>query len=252
MTDALCPYQGGKRSLLKHLLPLVPEHHCYTEVFCGAAALLFAKEPSPLEVINDINGDLVNAFRCARHHNSALVEEMFLRLNSRQEFRQKHGEGQTDIQRAAEFLIHRSLSFGGNATCFGVTRTGGGGGAATSLARVRSRIERLGDRLDGVSVENLDWRRCLKLYESSKTFFFCDPPYIGTNQSAYESWTAENFAELMDVLRSGKARWLVTINDCPEAKRSLKGVKKVKRVVRARGINNKDGGKRFAELIAMN
>lgn len=38
------PWIGGKRRLAKEILPLFPEHTCYAEPFCGAAALYFMKE----------------------------------------------------------------------------------------------------------------------------------------------------------------------------------------------------------------
>ncbi|MEG0518987.1 MAG: DNA adenine methylase, partial [Bacteroidales bacterium] len=44
-------YYGGKQTLLKHILPLIPEHSLYTEAFAGGCAVLFAKEPVPFEVI---------------------------------------------------------------------------------------------------------------------------------------------------------------------------------------------------------
>ena len=50
----LVPWIGGKRRLSKHILPLFPTHTCYVEPFAGAAALLFAKEPSKVEVVDDI------------------------------------------------------------------------------------------------------------------------------------------------------------------------------------------------------
>ena len=42
----LVPWIGGKRRLVKHILPMFPAHLCYVEPFCGAAALYFAKEPA--------------------------------------------------------------------------------------------------------------------------------------------------------------------------------------------------------------
>lgn len=39
-------YYGGKQTMLKHILPLIPPHHIYTEAFCGGAAVLFAKRPA--------------------------------------------------------------------------------------------------------------------------------------------------------------------------------------------------------------
>ena len=54
---------GGKGQMTKKLLPLIPEHVTYVEVFGGGASLLFAKPPSKVEVYNDLNSGLVNFFR---------------------------------------------------------------------------------------------------------------------------------------------------------------------------------------------
>lgn len=41
--------------MVAKLLPLIPPHKIYVEPFGGGASLLFAKEPSPVEVYNDID-----------------------------------------------------------------------------------------------------------------------------------------------------------------------------------------------------
>ena len=51
-------YYGGKQTMLKYILPLIPKHKVYTESFCGGAAVLFAKLPAEAEIINDLNMDL--------------------------------------------------------------------------------------------------------------------------------------------------------------------------------------------------
>ncbi|HAW5768632.1 TPA: DNA adenine methylase, partial [Escherichia coli] len=66
-TLPIVPWIGGKRRLAKHILPQFPLHTCYVEPFCGAAALYFLKTPSKIEVINDINGELVNLYRVVKH-----------------------------------------------------------------------------------------------------------------------------------------------------------------------------------------
>ncbi len=63
---SLFPYQGGKHRVASRLAALLPQHICYVEVFAGAANVLFAKEPSECEVINDINSDVINLFRIIR------------------------------------------------------------------------------------------------------------------------------------------------------------------------------------------
>lgn len=73
MTRPIIPWMGGKSRLAKTILPLFPAHTCYTEVFAGGAGLFFKKEASKVEVLNDINGDLVNLYRVVKHHLEEFV-----------------------------------------------------------------------------------------------------------------------------------------------------------------------------------
>jgi site-specific DNA-adenine methylase len=68
--------EGGKSTLLKHILPRIPAHDIYVEPFCGAAAVLLAKPPCRLEVINDVDQELVALMRCVAHHRDALLGEL--------------------------------------------------------------------------------------------------------------------------------------------------------------------------------
>lgn len=73
----IVPWPGGKRRLAKHILPLIEgqPHRCYVEPFAGGAAILFMRTPAPVEVINDLNGELVRLYRCVRHHLEELVRQ---------------------------------------------------------------------------------------------------------------------------------------------------------------------------------
>jgi len=60
--------------LASKLLPYFPQHTKYVEVFFGGGAVFFKKEPSPVEVINDIDGDVHNLYFVLRH------QELFSRF----------------------------------------------------------------------------------------------------------------------------------------------------------------------------
>ncbi|HRJ37017.1 MAG TPA: DNA adenine methylase, partial [Flavobacteriales bacterium] len=77
-------YYGGKQALLKHLIPLIPSHKIYCEPFFGGGALFFAKPPSEVEIINDINSEVVNFFRVAKTKFDALQKEVRASLHSRE------------------------------------------------------------------------------------------------------------------------------------------------------------------------
>ena len=113
----IIPWLGGKRRLADKLLPMFPPHDCYVEVFCGGAALYFLRQiPAPVEVINDINGDLVNLYRVVQHHMEEFVRQFKWALSSRQIFKwaqETRSETLTDVQRAARFFYLQQESFGG-------------------------------------------------------------------------------------------------------------------------------------------
>ena len=116
MAKPIVPWIGGKRKLADHILPLFPEHQCYVEPFAGAAALFFLKEPSPVEVINDINGELINLYRVIKHHLEELYRQFKWLLSSCQIWQWLQDtpvETLTDVQRAARFLYLQKLAFGG-------------------------------------------------------------------------------------------------------------------------------------------
>jgi len=248
--------QGGKSSLLKYLLPLVPaDAQCYVEVFGGGAALMLAREKPQagcVEVYNDFDKELVNAFLQAKNHPEELIRELSLRPNSRANFasqRQACGRCLTEIQRAARFLHQRMISFGADGKSFGVQKKIGGNGACGSMKYLHGKIADFAARFDRVSVECLDWRRCLDLYDKESTFFFIDLPYCGGAQGAYASFTEENFREIAARLATLRGRWLLTTSDSPAMREIFAGhaitaVHRAKRIAAAN--KNVD---RYHELI---
>jgi DNA adenine methylase len=85
-TMPIISWIGGKRRLAKQILPLFPAHVCYCEPFAGGEALFFLKEPSEVEVLNEINGDLINLYRIVKFHKNAFVDELNLSFVSRELF----------------------------------------------------------------------------------------------------------------------------------------------------------------------
>jgi len=84
--NSILNYMGGKSLLTRKIIPLVPPHECYCEVFAGAAWLLFRKEESKVEIINDINSDLVTLYRVIKLHLDEFIRYLRWLLVSRDEF----------------------------------------------------------------------------------------------------------------------------------------------------------------------
>jgi site-specific DNA-adenine methylase len=71
---------GGSHHYAKRLLPRIPEHTTYVEPFAGAAALLYAKEPSAKEVIADNDADVVFLHRAVKAMTPERVAELARRF----------------------------------------------------------------------------------------------------------------------------------------------------------------------------
>ena len=234
--------------MLKYLLPLIPSHKTYIELFAGGLALLLAKEPSEVEIINDFNGELISFYRVLKYHKNEFLKEIALVPNSREYFFQyMEQRGLTDIQKAARYFLLNKLSFGGGMRAFGVSVVHGMSGIEGRLKA----ISEVTQRLQRTTIENLDWKRCIELYDRPFSFFFADPPYSHCKQNTYDSWTDAKVQELHDVLMHLQGKWLCTINDCP-VNRAIFSDCSIQAVQRQRGIHNKAGKSAlYPELIVI-
>lgn len=115
MRSPIC-WLGGKGLLVKKLLPLVPEHRIYVEVFGGGASLLLAKDPavSEVEVYNDLDSRLVNLFEVLREPEGFAEFERRAVLTpfGREVFRRaRDSEAVDPVEGAWAFFVRQS--FGG-------------------------------------------------------------------------------------------------------------------------------------------
>lgn len=220
------PWMGGKRRLAKHILPLFPAHTCYVEPFCGAAALFFMKEPSKAEVINDVNGELVNLYRVIQHHLEEFVRQYKWSLVSRQIFQWLQAtpeETLTDIQRAARFFYLQKLAFGGKQVgqTFGVRVTSK---PSLNFLRLEEELSVAHLRLSQVVIEHQDWAKCVNRYDRAETLFYCDPPYWSTTGYGVD-FPFEEYEKMAALARSIKGKMVISVNDIPEMRAVFDGLR---------------------------
>lgn len=248
----IVPWMGGKRRLAKHLLPLFPEHGCYVEPFAGGAALFFLRPtPAKVEVLNDINGDLVNLYRVVQHHFDEFVRQFEWTLNGREVFARLQSvppESMTDIQRAARFFYLQHTAFGGKASGrnFGTMTVG----KPWSAAGIADKLAAAKRRLDGVIIENEPWESCFKRYDRAHTFFYCDPPYWQTaGYGCAFAW--EQYEVLAGMMAEARGKVMVSINDHPDIRALFKGFT-VRELQIAYCIGRDKRQKRSGELAVCN
>ncbi len=191
----------------------------------GGIFLRRAKRPKS-EILNDINGEIVNTFRIARDHPDALAAEFDPCLASREIFARLLAtppESLTDIRRAARWVYLQRLSFGGKPAH--LAAPGGFGPSARrpsllSGPRAIRLIRAAGVRLQGVHIERLDWRAFIPRYDLAGTLFYLDPPYWG-HEADYGRgiFTQDDFAHMAAMLEGIEGRFLLSINDRPEIRK---------------------------------
>lgn len=209
-------YYGGKQSMLKHILPLIPAHKRYTETFCGGAAVLFAKEQVESEIINDLNGELINFYWVAQAYYSELRAEIEKTLHSREVHSHArhintHPVFFSPAQRAWAVWTLSKLSFASKQDgSFGYDFSGG---MPRKLRGAKDNFtEMLCQRLEYVTVENKNALDVLLKYDSEDTFHFVDPPYVGSDCGHYSGMFCEtHLANLLTILGSIKGKFMLTM-----------------------------------------
>ena len=209
-------WMGGKSKLAPYIVSQFPTHSCYVEAFCGGAAILLRKHRSKAEVINDIDGELINLYRCVKYHPAELAKQSVGMLHSRWLFERLKSQAigdLTDIQRAARYYAINRMAFGGGMShpSFGYTRSASAG---LSASRFERDIVLLSERLDGVFVEHLHWADCIARYDSAKTLVYCDPPYFGTSGYGIQ-FDIEQYARMAELARTMQGRMVISVNDIP-------------------------------------
>ena len=227
--EPIAPWFGGKKYLARRIIERIEAipHRCYAEPFLGMGGVFLrrAKRP-PVEIVNDINGDIVNLFRVVREHPDELVRQFRWALASRREFRRLleiPPETLTDVQRAARFAYLQRLRFSGVPTGTGMNFTAYHASRLTA-DKMHRLIEAAHRRLQGVQIECLPWGEFIRRYDRPFTLFYIDPPYWG-HEADYGKglFVRDDFALMVELLAGLKGRFILSLNDRTEVRELFKG-----------------------------
>lgn len=252
--QSILAYVGGKSLLANKIIPLIPPHHCYCEVFAGAAWLLFKKERSKVEIINDINLDLVTLYRVIQNHLDEFIRYFRWILVSREEFERfkvANPEILTDIQRAVRFYYLLKCGYGAKikSPVFSISTTAH---PRLNLLRIEEELSEGHLRLSQVYIENKGYQYILERFDKEDTFFYLDPPYYGfENYYGDGIFDRADFAELAGILHTLKGRFILSINDTPEIREIFKGFA-VEKVTTRYGLQSGTKKKEITELLISN
>jgi DNA adenine methylase len=208
-------YFGSKISTAPRIIDLFPEHRGYVEPFAGSLAVLLAKPPVQVEVVNDLDRDLMTCWRVLRDRPDELARACRLTPHSRAEYAAcwPIGEHVDDLERARRVWV--KLSHGRNGT---LRRTGwrnqeSPAGRSSAVPRGLQnyvvRMEAVASRLAEVTLECLPAIEVIARYgQHSDVLLYVDPPYLLDTRSAnyrHEMGDQDEHRELAAALQACKA-----------------------------------------------
>lgn len=206
-------YYGGKQTLLKHILPLIPPHRLYCEPFFGGGAVFFAKPKSEVEVINDINGEVINFYKVIKSKFPELQKEIQSTLHSRELYKKameiyNNPKSHSDVKRAWALWTATNQGFSGMIGSWGFGKTNS---KEKALANKREAfIKEYEERLKMAQIENNNAIKVIARCNEKDAFIYCDPPYIGSDQGHYSGYTESQYKELLDALSKLKGKFLLS------------------------------------------
>lgn len=208
-------YYGGKQSLAKKIISLFPKHHLYCEPFAGGLAVLYAKEKSDVEVVNDKDWRVVNFFKVLK----GKYDELNKLIQESPHSRACHEHAAhilenpfvfSDVERAWAVWIQCNQSYGSSMfNGWAYARKKNSSELRTQNKRLNFGPE-LSKRLDCVQIECRDAITIIKSRDTETSFIYADPPYIGTNCGHYGEYSEQDFVNLLECLSGIKGKFLLS------------------------------------------
>ena len=213
-------WYGGKWEMADWLASLLPrDAQTFVMPFGGAGSPLWHVEPYPVEVYNDLDGELVNFFRQCRDNGDELARRLELTPFARSEFESCKALDATDpIERARQFAYVARASHGGRwgsswSRAIGHSRRG----MSSSVSRflhMPETVVQVASRLKTVQIESMDAVELIREYDRPETLFYLDPPYVAKTRNGADVYRCEmtdaQHAELLATLKQCKGRWLLS------------------------------------------
>ncbi len=213
MSKTPISYYGGKQNMLQHILPNIPKHKIYTELFFGGGAVFFAKEKSDSEIINDTSDLVINFYEVCKTDFENLKAKIEATLFSRATYsvawaiyRMPHLFNK--LQQAWAFYVGTNMGFGCRIGSWGFDKYG------KRVKAFRNKKlqfdESILNRLSNVQIEHSDACKILELYNTKDAFHYIDPPYIDSNQGHYGGYSRDNYIELLKSLTKVKGKFILS------------------------------------------
>ncbi|MNC03209.1 DNA adenine methylase [compost metagenome] len=210
---------GGKSKYAEHIISKFPSHRVYVEPFGGAATVIAQKTRATHEVYNDIDGNVVNFLLTAMDDPDRLSKSCEEIPYSRKLYEswKKEQLPVDPFDRAVRWFYPGISS--GNAQ--DVSQTGwrhsvwSGQNPSNGYISACQMIREFAKRMQGVMIEQADFRSIFAKYDSDQTLWYVDPPYVGREKYYAGNFTEQDHRDLAMILKGIKGKAIISYYDDP-------------------------------------
>ncbi len=214
-------YPGSKWNIASQLVRLIPEHHTYVEPFLGSGAVLFNKQQSNIEMVNDLDSNVVNLFHCIQEDAQNLARMVMTTPFSREIYEVTYRnayDNDDSYQKALKFLIQcwQGYGFRTDGSKVGWRNDVQGRERAYALwnwYRLPEWLIDIAERLRMVQIENRPALEVIERFNYSNVFMYIDPPYMlhtRTGKQYNYEMTDSDHEELLKMLLQSKAKIMLS------------------------------------------
>lgn len=206
-------WPGAKWSIAQEIVSLMPNHKIYLEPYFGSGAVFFNKKTCNTEILNDLDNEVYNLFKCIRDFPEEMAQLVFYTPYSRKEYKESYDRFGTDIEKARQFLVRSNMARAGMQYYSSSWRHAGPSLGGKSYQRVvgdwnklPESIIRASRRLKDAEIESIDALELIKKYNHKDCLIYADPPYLlSTRKQRYynvEMTEEKEHMALLEVLKN--------------------------------------------------
>ncbi len=223
---------GAKSQIRSWIISLIPDHHAYVEAFAGSGTVLLNKEPSKVEVYNDLDERLYTIFSVLR--DPVLSRQLRRQLNLTPYHEKEFSTAwelplpEDAVARARVSIIRLRMGFGGIGSRgtkpgFGFAKTGN---PAAQYRQLVTQLPLLTRRLANVQIMCRPAISVVDRFDGHNTVIYCDPPYVPSTRKSSRDYVHEmsldDHEQLAMKLNDAKSKVIVSGYDNQHYRRWFK------------------------------
>ena len=194
-------YPGSKWSIAAEIVEQFAPHYHYVEPYFGSGAVFFSKAPSGHELLNDLNGLVVNLFRVLRDRTEDLCWALEATPWSREEYDNSHVVTGDALENARRFVVRVWQAHASDlAKKTGWKNRGSrqrAGGMSVRWQKVPNELRALALRLQDAEIEHRPALEVIRRFSVADCLIYADPPYLHSTRT--QTMYAEEMTEVEHV-----------------------------------------------------